>query len=103
MEATSLQFYQDLCRQAWDGIFNIKSWDVCNSNIRRVMKEIETFILWHYQYGSKYDTPFWEYAKSLPFNPDNKFYYNGYNGDYDSDDYGHWNSHSFKCWRNGVE
>ena len=100
MEATSLQFYQDLCRQAWDGIFNIKSWDVCNSNIRRVMKEIETFILWHYQYGSKYDTPFWEYAKSLPFNPDNKFYYNG---DYDGDDYGHWNSHSFKCWRNGVE
>ena len=100
MEATSLQFYQDLCRQAWDGIFNIKSWDVCNGNIRRVMKEIETFILWHYQYGSKYDTPFWEYAKSLPFNPDNKFYYNGYDG---GEDYGHWNSHSFKCWRNGVE
>jgi len=37
------------------------------------MKETETFILWNYQYGSKYDTPFWEYAKSLPFEPDDVF------------------------------
>ena len=32
-----------------------------------VMFRIEQFILWHYQFGSKYDTPFWNYAKTLTF------------------------------------
>ena len=97
LEATSLSFYQHICRQAWDGMFNIQPLHVCNDNIRRVMKEIETFILWHYQYGSKYDTPFWEYAKSLPFNPSDSF---------DTSDimYGsQWGSHSFNIWKEGVE
>ena len=77
-------------------MFNIQPLHVCNDKIRRVMKEIETFILWHYQYGSKYDTPFWEYAKSLPFNPSDRF---------DTSDitYGQWESHSFNIWKGGVE
>ena len=96
LEATSLGIYQSICRQAWDGMFNIQPLHVCNDKIRRVMKEIETFILWHYQYGSKYDTPFWEYAKSLPFNPSDRF---------DTSDitYGQWESHSFNIWKGGVE
>ena len=94
MEATSLQFYQDLCRQAWDGIFNIQPKDVVNNKMRRKMKEVETFILWHYQYGSKYNTPFWEYVKSLPFNLDDEFY---------GGDYGQWGKDSFECWKDGVE
>ena len=31
------------------------------------MQQVQNFVLWHYQFGSKYDTPFWEYAKSLTF------------------------------------
>ena len=112
LEATSLQFYQDLCRQAWDGMFSIQPVEVCNDKIRRTMKAIETFILWHYQYGSKYDTPFWEYAKSLPFNPDDKFYEMKNNKniddmenskDIDDEEYGQWQKWSFDTWRNGVE
>ncbi len=77
-------------------MFNIQPLHVCNDKIRRVMKEIETFILWHYQYGSKYDTPFWEYAKSLPFNPSDRF---------DTSDitYGQWEKYSFNIWKEGVE
>ena len=97
MEATSLGFYQDVCRQAWDGIFGNEKLSVCNNTMRKYMKQIETFILWHYQYGSKYDTPFWEYAKSLPFNPDDEFdnikMYGGQQ----------WNRVCFKFWREGVE
>ena len=37
------------------------------------MYKIQNFILWHYQYGSKYNTPFWDHAKSLPFKPDVEF------------------------------
>ena len=31
--------------------------------------------MWHYQFGSEYDTTFWKYAKSLPFKPDKEFQY----------------------------
>ena len=31
------------------------------------IKQIHNFVLWHYQFGSKYDTPFWDYAKTLVF------------------------------------
>ncbi len=73
MEATSLALYQEICRHVWDVMFGVGPASVYNSAVRSKMKEIETFILWHYQNGSKYDTPFWDYAKSLPFNPDEKF------------------------------
>ena len=58
------------------------------------MKETETFLLWLYGYGSKYDTPFWKYAKSLPFNPDDRFTHMC--NDYPNDDvYGQWSQYSF--------
>ena len=96
MEATALGQYENVCRQAWDGIFGTEKLSVCNSNVRRFMKEIESFIMWHYQYGSKYDTPFWEYAKSLPFNPEVAYLGgDGYGGK-------QWNKISFEVWKNGV-
>ncbi len=72
-EANALGVYQSIARQSWDGIFGIKDLSVCNAKMRLIMKEIETFILWNYQQGSKYNTPFWEYAKSLSFNLDKRF------------------------------
>ena len=125
LEATSLGIYQTICRQAWDGMFNIQPLHVCNDKIRRVMKQNENIILWHYQYGSKYDTAFWKYAKSLPFNPDDEFYemvsdkdikphmsYSDglgitldYVSNFDSSNqkYGHWKKWNFDNWREGVE
>ena len=73
LEATALGLYQSIARQSWDGIFGFQELSYCNAKQRAIMKEIETFVLWNYQYGSKYDTPFWQYAKSLPFNPDERF------------------------------
>ena len=49
------------------------SFEELNQEIYEKVKEIEKFILWHYQYGSKFDTPFWDYAKTLPFKTDQKF------------------------------
>ena len=73
LEASSMGVYQHICRQAWDAIFGKQSRRISDNNIRQYMKETETFILWLYQYGSKYNTPFWKYAKSLPFKPNDKF------------------------------
>ena len=62
------------------------------------MKETETFLLWLYGYGSKYDTPFWKYAKSLPFNPDARFYEmcNDSSTEYV---YGLWRHHNFNVFK----
>ena len=102
MEATSVGFYQFICRQSWDFIFKIQSLDYCNNQIRTKMKQLENIILWHYQYGSEFDTPFWKYAKSLPFSPDDKFY--EMIGNENNDErYGQWKKWNFDNWKNGVE
>ena len=98
LEATSLGLYQSICRQAWDYIFGIKSGIYCNHQVRTMMKQIETFLLWLYQHGSKYDTPFWTYAKSLPFNPDAKFY-DMCNDSLIEDIYGQWSKYSFDIFK----
>jgi len=73
LEATATTFYVHVAKCAWDHIVFGLDKKQCNQNVRNEMKKIETFILWHYQFGSKYDTPFWEYARSLPFQPDENF------------------------------
>ena len=75
MEATALAFYHKACKDYQHYIRG--DWDKTRVNvtIRKELKRIATFILWHYQFGSEYDTPFWKYAKSLPFKPDKEFQY----------------------------
>ena len=103
MEATAVAFYQYICRQSWDAIFKIQTIDYCNEKIKTNMKQLENIILWHYQCGSKYDTPFWEYAKSLPFNPDEEFYNMVYDRETKLKQYGQWMKWNFENWKDGVE
>ena len=118
MEATSTSFFNDVSEYAWDCIFRNAHPDKVNYFVRKLMKEIETFILWHYQFGSKYDTPFWEYAKSLPFYPDERFReliknplssreldMAEYKKDFDEDKYvyGQWKTASMRVWKDGME
>ena len=69
LEATSIALYHQLCKDAKKVIFGDANPSKINKGIKSTIQRMETFLLWHYQFGSKYDTPFWEYAKSLPFNP----------------------------------
>lgn len=107
LEATSIGFYISVAQCSMDYILGkCSSKDHLNFNIFHRMKDIENFVLWHYQKGSKYNTPFWEYAKSLPFNPDE--YFNNlieYVKNNDSFNcrnslkfYGQWTLDSFKIW-----
>ena len=68
------------------------------------IKRVETFILWHYQSGSKYDTDFWRYAKSLPFNPNEEFkeYLKLDTYNFHKHDYSQWNTYSFKLWNDKI-
>lgn len=110
LEATSTTFHLYAARSAWDYIVHGLDIEECNKQVRNEMKRIETFALWHYQSGSKYDTPFWEYAKSLPFFINEEFSHMihcSYSNDrvdlaVNPKSYSQWSVLSFKTWIEGV-
>ena len=88
-----------------------------SKEVRRYIEQVKNFVLWHYQCGSKYDTPFWDYARSLTFKDDafdamlyeSRTYdkygiipksYGGYT--IDGNEYGQWSPYSFKVWYQGM-
>ena len=100
MEVNYFIFKQLICKE--------KSNEDLSDRISRLIKEIQNYIIWHYQFGSKYDTPFWNYASNLSFKDPN------FNlllkeikrGDIDvrhSDElYGLWHPFSIENWFRGM-
>lgn len=113
LEATSTGLYHMVAQHAWDTIFGGVSQNESNNHMKLIVKQIETFILWHYQFGSIYDTPFWKYAKSLPFKTDKHFdnlleksknhSLRELMWDHiDKELYAQWNPFTFKIWNENV-
>lgn len=106
LEAASTAFYMDTAATAYEHIFDERSKFDCNTEVQKDMKKIETFVLWHYQAGSKFNTPFWKHAKELQFNPDKTFnYIKNFveNNDHIEQwkfpgDYSQWPPYSFSKW-----
>lgn len=117
LEASAIQSYSQWLKNTYDVIFNgVLNWDDASRLIKEYVHEIENFILWHYQFGSKYDTAFWDYAKSFTIS-DKKFddflatgvslswprvrniYYDPNNP---LSRYGQWLPWNFKNWHEGV-
>ena len=75
------------------------------------MQEVKNFILWHYHNGSKYDTPFWKYAKNFKIS-DPDFYeklkmsrdlkWSDVRCAENENSYGQWLAWNFKTWDEGV-
>ncbi len=102
LEATATDFYHTIAKYSWDYIGGVRDKNATNMEVRRIAREVQNFILWHYQSGSKFDTPFWKYAKSLPFNPDNTFR-NMMKLPNDSEQtYGNWTPRIFDIWRSNT-
>ena len=109
MEATALHSYIEVATALSNhGI------DRINYHFQKYIREIQNFILWHYSFGSKYDTPFWDYAKSLKFVDSlhdsivreckecswhelHKFM-----TEHQKDTYGMWTPYAFKNWYEGM-
>jgi tryptophan 7-halogenase len=64
LEATSISFMDSIQRYAHDMWNNKASIQDVNYSYRQRITEIETIIMLHYCSGSKFNTPFWEYAKN---------------------------------------
>ena len=73
LEATALRFYHEVVEDAINVIELGNTKEFYGKELHKKMKQIETFVLWHYNSGSIYDTPFWKFAKALPFEPDQVF------------------------------
>ena len=118
LESSSTQTYLEWVKYLFNAVFTKKDdFKSACRQMRRYIHELQNFVLWHYQCGSKYDTPFWDYAKSLTFE-DKMFtamlHYSketnkddiipvSYGGStYESSEYGQWTPYSFKVWNDGM-
>ena len=112
LEATAFTTYLDWARIIYSWIFYNESPIDAAEQIKKQIFQIKNFILWHYQFGSKYDTPFWNYAKTLL--PDDPEMYDVIQSVSQMDDdglfvrgkdnvgYGIWQRGSVKNWYDGV-
>ncbi len=117
LESSSMQVYIEMVRSIFEYLLPGR----CDRNyvvkdIKKYIKQLQNFVLWHYQFGSKYDTAFWEYAKTLKFEDEQfnmflnhaktKNWYdvlpNTFGGCTKPDLYGQWPAYSFKNWYDGM-
>jgi len=65
LEASSMAMYQMIADRSSRHIFDGDSKETIQTSIDNDVAGIENFLLWHYNFGSKYDTPFWRFAKKM--------------------------------------
>lgn len=66
LESTATQTFQQWAQYTFTAIIHKKfTLNEASTFILDYIQHVQNFVLWHYQFGSKYDTPFWEYASSL--------------------------------------
>tara|TARA_Y100000310_G_scaffold131946_1_gene131066 strand:+ start:325 stop:1422 length:1098 start_codon:yes stop_codon:yes gene_type:complete len=110
LEATSMAMYQFIAEKSAEHIFFGASPYDSDRHVYEHMKGIENFLMWHYRFGSKYDSAFWDYAKTLPFEMDAEFQYHI---DYCKNnsleyilanpmEYSQWNSYNILNWLDNV-
>jgi len=107
LESSAIETYTWWSRLAYSFIITkYKTLKQINSSIKRYIQQIQNFVLWHYQSGSRYNTPFWKYAKSLTFKDSefddyiklSKSIDNFTRSEYYTDLYGQWPPSSIKNW-----
>ena len=118
LESSSVQAYVECARFFVDYIITKKeSLEQAACSAKQYIRQLQNFVLWHYQFGSKYDTPFWDYATKLSFK-DKTFdamveyclqtskrdilpkSYGGMTSELSQ--YGQWPANSFKVWYEGM-
>ena len=71
LESTAIEAYLAVGRFLLDAILLDGSIGKAEINIKEYVNQLQNFVLWHYQAGSKYNTLFWEYAQKFKFNDSN--------------------------------
>jgi hypothetical protein len=114
LESSSTQTYFEWIKMTWNYI--LRNGKDPSEEIKKYINENQNFILWHYMFGSKYNTDFWDYAKSFNINDDTMVRYinfakkcdryqilpDTYGGGSKNVLYGQWPPYSFKNWIDNV-
>ena len=102
LEASAIQTHLEWARYVFDIVLtgSIQMEDG-KRNMRTYIERVQNFILWHYHFGSKYDTPFWEYARTLTFKDANFNMFLQQTAP-SSTPYAYWDSLQFKSWQEGM-
>ena len=67
LEATASGIHNEVAESFFDFLLEEKTKEEVNKYMYNRVKQNQDFILMHYANGSKYDTPFWDYARSLEY------------------------------------
>jgi len=115
LESTAIQAYLFWARSVWDWIIGEEAApDLIVNKFHTYVDQTQNFIMWHYMYGSKYDTPFWKAAKKLKIKDPLFSHLLGYAKkssmielrdtaiDLHTATYGQWSPWNFKCWHDGM-
>jgi len=115
LEATAIASYLDWARSVWDWIIEGKAApDLITNKFHTYVDQTQNFIMWHYMYGSKYNTPFWKAAQKLKIKDPLFSHLLDYvkqtsmielrdqRIDFHDASYGQWVPWNFKCWHDGM-
>ena len=94
LEATATGLYLYIARVGYDHFINKVDISQCLHLLHKEVNSIANFVLWHYKTSSKFDSPFWNYVKTLPFTPIEK--------PVGEENYGQWGRPSFDVWENNT-
>ena len=71
LEATAIQAYLFWAQRTfWCIIDKRSNPNFATQELYKYTTQLQNFILWHYVFGSKYNTPFWRYAQEFTINDD---------------------------------
>jgi len=116
LESSSTQAYIEVVRYFGFCMEDKKLFKELEWRTHNYIRRLQNFVLWHYQFGSKYDTPFWDYAKRLKFIDSNfDSLLKECKGDTweeihrkvnqeggGTPSYGQWGNYAFKVWYEGM-
>ena len=117
LESTSGHAYLQWARFAVDVIAGVTDSLQATYSMQRYVQQIQNFVLWHYQGGSQYDTPFWDYARGFSIDDDEFYEMRDYVEDNKLSDlilrkeiapdlkpsYALWGPTNFKYWSDGIK
>lgn len=117
LEATAIGSYIHWIRLTFDWvIYGNTTPTLITKEFHEYVSQINNFISWHYMFGSKYDTPFWEEAKKISFKDPlfdknllnakqhsfEELVWRNFNDVEERKGYGQWNAWNFKYWYEGM-
>lgn len=113
MEAVASVVHHNVSECLYDVMIGNQSREEVNNSLYTEMHQVQDFILWHYKNGSMYDTPFWQYAQTLPYSNEEELFEHvekcvklpklfDYRQIRETVEYAYWEPSSYKCWYDNV-